>query len=86
MPSYCAFSRRAHPERAGAVVRGTTDPRALPYAWSSPNRDALAGGSFLSGPPRPKTVEYHLRRVFQTLGVSSRVEPARLRLGVEAVG
>jgi DNA-binding CsgD family transcriptional regulator len=50
-------------------------------AGGTTNR-AVASQLFLS----PKTVEYHLRKVFQKLGVSSRVELANLPLAPVAVG
>jgi DNA-binding CsgD family transcriptional regulator len=46
-------------------------------ATGATNRD-VAGQLFVS----PKTVEYHLRNVFLKVGVSSRVELARLPLGL----
>jgi len=54
---------------------------AKPVAGGTTNRD-VASQLFLS----PKTVEYHLRKVFQKLGVSSRVELANLRLAPVAAG
>jgi DNA-binding NarL/FixJ family response regulator len=50
-------------------------------AGGASNRD-VASQLFLS----QKTVEYHLRKVFMKLGVSSRVELARLPLQAVAVG
>jgi DNA-binding CsgD family transcriptional regulator len=45
------------------------------------NRD-IAGRMFLS----PKTVEYHLRKVFQKLEIGSRVELIRLVTSGDAPG
>jgi DNA-binding CsgD family transcriptional regulator len=50
-------------------------------AKGASNRDAAAE-LFLS----PRTVEYHLRKVFTKLGISSRSELARMTLGDELVG
>jgi DNA-binding NarL/FixJ family response regulator len=50
-------------------------------AAGSSNRD-VAAQIFVS----PKTVEYHLRKVFLKLGVASRVELARIPLGDSDAG
>ena len=55
----------------GAIERLT--PQELQVADGKPNRDAAAA-LFLS----PKTVEFHLTRVYRKLNVRSRAELARL--------
>jgi DNA-binding CsgD family transcriptional regulator len=50
-------------------------------AGGASNRD-VAAQIFVS----PKTVEYHLRKVFLKLGVASRIELARMPLAVQAQG
>ena len=51
------------------------------FAGGASNRN-VASQLFLS----PKTLEYHLRKVFQILGMSVRVELASLPLAPVAVG
>lgn len=53
----------------------------LGLAKGASNRDAAAE-LFLS----PRTVEYHLRKVFTKLGISSRTELVRMTLADELVG
>jgi DNA-binding NarL/FixJ family response regulator len=50
-------------------------------AEGASNRD-VAAQIFVS----PKTVEYHLRKVFLKLGVASRIELARIPLAMQAQG
>jgi DNA-binding CsgD family transcriptional regulator len=50
-------------------------------AGGASNRD-VAAQIFVS----PKTVEYHLRKVFLKLGVASRIELARIPLAMQAQG
>jgi DNA-binding CsgD family transcriptional regulator len=83
---------RAELEATGIIAR-KRDPSTLDMltpqelriaklvAGGTSNRD-VASQLFLS----PKTVEYHLRKVFVKLGVSSRVELASLPLAPVAVG
>ena len=87
-------SERARPElEATGITARKRDPSALDTLTPQELRIAklVAGGAsnrnvasqlFLS----PKTVEHHLRKVFQKLGVSSRVELASLPLAPVAVG
>ena len=87
-----AAHARAELEATGITPR-KRDPSALDtltpqelriaklVAGGGSNRD-FAGQLFLS----QKTVEYHLRKVFMKLGVSSRVELARQPLQPVAVG
>ena len=83
---------RAELEATGIIARkrdpstlDTLTPQELRIAklvaGGTSNRD-VASQLFLS----PKTVEYHLRKVFVKLGVSSRVELASLSLAPVAVG
>ena len=86
------YRRRAELEATGITVRkrnpstlDTLTPQELRIAklvaGSASNR-SVASQMFLS----PKTVEYHLRKVFLKLSVSSRVELANLPLAPVAVG
>jgi DNA-binding CsgD family transcriptional regulator len=83
---------RAELEATGIIARkrdpstlDTLTPQELRIAklvaGGTSNRD-VASQLFLS----PKTIEYHLRKVFVKLGVSSRVELASLPLAPVAVG
>jgi DNA-binding NarL/FixJ family response regulator len=83
---------RAELEATGIIARkrdpstlDTLTPQELRIAklvaGGTSNRD-VASQLFLS----PKTVEFHLRKVFVKLGVSSRVELASLLLAPVAVG
>ena len=64
-----------------SVVALVAGVMAAPMPTPSTNRN-VAGQRFLS----PKTVEYHLRKVFLKLGVSSCAELANLPLAPVAVG